>query len=73
MSLVGGVPALDLTNTRSGLGTDGEVDHLQEPADLLEWAEHAGVVKARGRRALGRDLASGPKGRRALARLRRGP
>jgi predicted RNA-binding Zn ribbon-like protein len=45
--LVGGDVALDLANTVNGL-RDGELDQdfLATPADVAEWAVHAGVVVA---------------------------
>ena len=70
LSLVGGVLALDFVNTRSGLGTPDEVEHLQEPVNLLEWAEHAGTVTSRETRALRSELKSGPEGPDMLMRAR---
>jgi predicted RNA-binding Zn ribbon-like protein len=44
-AIVGGHPALDLANTVAPRRPDG-LDHLKTPADLLEWAQRAGVLDA---------------------------
>jgi len=43
LSLVAGKLALDFTNTESGRGGGEHLDHLQEAADLVEWAAHAKI------------------------------
>jgi len=45
LELVGGNAALDFANTLEGPrdGEPGE-DHLREPADLVAWAQYAGVL-----------------------------
>lgn len=47
LPLVGGHLALDLTNTvEPRLPAAGRHEHLAEPADLLLWAQHAGLIDA---------------------------
>jgi predicted RNA-binding Zn ribbon-like protein len=70
LSLVGGILALDFANTRSGLGTLDEIEHLREPVNLLEWAEHVGAVTSRRTRTLRSDLESSPEGQDMLMRAR---
>jgi predicted RNA-binding Zn ribbon-like protein len=45
LELVGGDPALDFANTLDGPrdGEPGE-DYLREPADLVAWAQYAGIL-----------------------------
>lgn len=47
LSLVAGKLALDFTNTESGRGGGEHLDHLQEAADLVAWAEHAKIFGER--------------------------
>jgi predicted RNA-binding Zn ribbon-like protein len=47
LAIVGGHPALDLVNTVAPRGpADVRVEYLSSPADLLTWAERAGVISA---------------------------
>jgi predicted RNA-binding Zn ribbon-like protein len=53
LRIVGGNAGLDLANSRSGPHDGGvDIDALGTPADLVTWAEHAGVVDAAGAAAL---------------------
>jgi predicted RNA-binding Zn ribbon-like protein len=56
LALVGGVPAFDLTNTASGRGGPRAQDHLREPAHVVAWAHHAGILTEAGTRALRRSI-----------------
>jgi len=46
LSLVGGVLALDFTNTASGRETGRPFEHLRLPEDLVTWGEHAGAINS---------------------------
>jgi predicted RNA-binding Zn ribbon-like protein len=56
-SLVGGVLALDFANSGSGRDTAEPVELLQAPADVVDWAVHAG----------GADAATAGEARAAIA------
>ena len=59
LDLVAGALALDFANTASGRGGPQHLEHLREPADVLTWAEHAGVIDARTAKRAARALAAG--------------
>jgi predicted RNA-binding Zn ribbon-like protein len=44
LDLVGGVLALDLTNTSSGRGTPGYREHLRDFDTAMQWIAHARIV-----------------------------
>jgi len=44
LPLVGGALALDFANTAGGRGSPHPVEHLRDPALLVVWAEHAGIL-----------------------------
>ena len=46
LDLIAGALALDFANTASGRGGPQHLEHLREPAHVLIWAEHAGVIDA---------------------------
>jgi len=58
LSLVGHALALDFANTSSGRGGPEYLDHFREPADVVNWAEHAGVLDAPSARRMRKCLAS---------------
>ncbi len=65
--LVGGLPALDFVNTASGRGGPWALEHLQAPAHLVLWAEHAGLLDAPTAAAV-LDRLPGEEGRAVLRR-----
>jgi predicted RNA-binding Zn ribbon-like protein len=46
LALIAGALALDFANTSSGRGWPTHLEHVREPAHVIAWAEHAGVVDA---------------------------
>ena len=44
LPLVGGLLALDFCNTASGRGSDGAIEHLLTPGNLIDWCRHAGLL-----------------------------
>jgi predicted RNA-binding Zn ribbon-like protein len=44
LTLLGGRPCLDFTNTAHGRGTESHTDHLFDYAALVAWSRHAGVL-----------------------------
>lgn len=67
LMLVGGLPALDFANTASGRDGPWALEHLQAPAHLVLWAQHAGVVSAETA-AAALDRLPGEEGRAFLRR-----
>ena len=62
VSLVGGNLALDFANTASGLGSPTPFERLHAPADLLDWAHHAGVVDGDGQGRMAEAFAADSDG-----------
>ncbi len=60
VALIAGDLALDFANSESGRGFASHQDHLQAPADVAEWLEHAGVLDAAAAAALCARLAADP-------------
>ena len=44
LHLIGDAIALDFANTSSGRGGPQHLDHLREPAHVIAWAEHVGIL-----------------------------
>jgi predicted RNA-binding Zn ribbon-like protein len=61
LSLVGGVLALDFANTSGGRGTARQIEHLQMPAHLVDWAAHAGGIDAGTAERCHAAMASDPR------------
>ena len=57
LPLVGGGLAFDLTNTSSGRGGPRWLEHLQNAANVVDWARHAKILTARDAHTLHRRLA----------------
>lgn len=74
LHLVAGDPALDFANTVTWRSTARELDHLQAPEHVLEWAAHAGLLPraefARARAALSREPERGHRLLREAVQLR---
>ena len=66
LDLIAGALALDFANTASGRGGPQHLEHLREPAHVLAWAEHAGVIDARTVKRAARALAARAPGFEAL-------
>ncbi len=45
LTLVAGGLALDFANTASGRGGERHLDHLHDGADVITWAQHAGLLE----------------------------
>jgi len=73
--LLGGQVSLDLVNTVSWPGTEREHDWFDPPANITLWALAAGLVDARVRRRLDRQMRADPgrfaRHASAVARIRR--
>lgn len=72
LTLVGGAPCLDFSNTSSGRGTALLQEHLRSYDLLLVWSQHAAVISPAARRRLTQLAARQPRAaalvlRRALA------
>ena len=68
LPLVGGALALDFCNTASGRGTDGVVEHLLAPENLIAWGRHAGILDEGAAVHLRARCADAGFGRALLAR-----
>ncbi|WP_165820156.1 CGNR zinc finger domain-containing protein [Microvirga sp. KLBC 81] len=44
LPLVGGILALDFTNTSSGRGSEAHLDHIRTTEHLILWAVHSGIL-----------------------------
>ena len=68
LPLIAGVPALDFANTASGRGGPRHREHLCEPAHVIAWAAHAGVLDDDAAAACRALLEGGEPEMRALLR-----
>jgi predicted RNA-binding Zn ribbon-like protein len=62
LDLIAGALALDFANSASGRGGPQHLEHLREPAHVVIWAEHAGVIDAPTAKRAARALAAGAPG-----------
>jgi predicted RNA-binding Zn ribbon-like protein len=61
LELVGGMVALDLTNTSSGRDTPAHQEHLRDFDTAMEWVAHTGVIAAADCAYIRQAAASRPK------------
>jgi predicted RNA-binding Zn ribbon-like protein len=60
VALIAGDLALNFANSESGRGFPSHQDHLQAPAHVADWLEHAGALDAAATTALRARLAEDP-------------